>query len=55
METMQVLNWGDSGDEFVIINAEDYNPEFHKLPDAQKVEAKPKRTRSKKDADANEG
>lgn len=39
METMQVLNWGDSGDEFVIINAEDYNPKFHKLP-TEKQEAK---------------
>lgn len=34
MKTIQVKPWGEGQGDFVLINEEDFNPEFHALLDA---------------------
>jgi hypothetical protein len=37
MNTIKVKPWGEGQGEFVIVNAEDFNPDFHKRYEAEAV------------------
>jgi len=44
METIKVKPWGQGQGDFVIINAEDFNPEFHVKLEEDKPKQKQKQT-----------
>jgi len=43
METIKVKPWGEGQGDYVVINAEDFDPEHH-----EKLEDEPKRTRRRR-------
>lgn len=46
IETIKVKPWGEGQGDFVLINADDFDPEKHQLfGETEQVEDKPKRSR----------
>jgi hypothetical protein len=46
METIKVKPWGEGQGEYVLINAEDFNPEIHEEFDAEPKKARRRRAES---------
>lgn len=49
METMKVKPWGEGQGDHVVINAEDFNPEFHKKLDEPEKAQESEKTEAPKE------